>query len=308
DDGYSRLFLDGPRFDRFLVPSACRQCLNPSCMIGCPVGAIQRGANGQIEIRDWCIGCSLCARQCPYDSIQMHDLGIIPEQSVGWLFAPASRAGSSSWQKPRYRTNGWSVGVAPFNWTIDLFEALASSAVAKSWQTAVGHVPEPICFRHEFQLSRDQLRRGSFVIAVASKGLTVRAWINGTAIEAPAPANPKKAKDDELQATIESSQLRRGSNLLAVEVSPPVSDAAEVFVPKYNQPILTARLDPLPKAGALALATAGKDVDLEVELVKQKAVVCDLCSSLASKRPACVDQCPHEAAIRIDARFEFPAS
>lgn len=307
DDGYSRLFLDGPRFDRFLVPSACRQCLNPSCMIGCPVGSIQRGKNGQIEIRDWCIGCSLCARQCPYDSIQMHDLGIIQEQSVGWLFAPASHIGNANWQNRRYRTSGWSVGIAPFTWTIDLFEALASSGKAKAWQAKVGSLPEPICFRYEFQLSRDQLRRGPFAIAVTSKGLTVRAWINGKAITAATPANPKKAKDDELQTHIESSRLRSGSNLLAVEVSPPTSNNSDVFTPKYNQPILTARLDLLPHAGELALATAGQDVDLEVELVKQTAVVCDLCSSLASQRPACVDQCPHEAAIRVDARFEFPS-
>lgn len=307
EDGFSRLFLDGPRFDRFLVPSACRKCLNPSCMIGCPVGSIQRGANGQIEIRDWCIGCSLCARQCPYDSIQMHDLGIIPEQSVGWQFAPASHVGTAAWQDHRYRTNGWSVGVAPFTWTIDMFEALAASGSAKSWRTRVGLVAEPICFRYEFQLSRDQLRRGPFALAVNSKGLAVRVWINGRAVTAPVPSNPKKAKDDELQAQIESSQLRSGSNVLAVEVSPPVSDEIGGFAPKYSQPMLTARLDLLPQAGELALATAGKDVDLEVELVKRTAVVCDLCSSLASQRPACVDQCPHEAAIRVDARFEFPA-
>jgi Fe-S-cluster-containing hydrogenase component 2 len=275
-------------------------------MIGCPVGSIQRGANGQIEIRDWCIGCSLCARQCPYDSIQMHDLGIIPENSVGWQFAPASHVANSNWRNRRYRPTGWSVGVAPFAWTIDLFEALASLATAKSWQTNVGHVSEPICFRYEFQLSREQLRRGPFALAVTSKGLMVRAWINGMAITAPGSASQKKAKDDELQAQIESSQLRRGSNLLAVEVSPPASEETSGFAAKYNQPILTARLDLLPQAGALALATAGTEVDLEVELVKQKAVVCDLCSSLSSQRPACVDQCPHEAAIRVDAQFEFP--
>lgn len=307
DDGYSRLFLDGPRFDRFLVPSACRQCLNPSCMIGCPVGSIQRGANGQIEIRDWCIGCSLCARQCPYDSIQMHDLGIIPEQSVGWQFAPASHVGKATWQDRRYRTNGWSVGIAPFTWNIDFHEALASSTNAKSWRANVGSVPEPICFRYEFQLSKDQLRRGPFAIAIASKGLIVCGWINGSEIKAPAPANPKKAKDDELQAKIDSSLLRAGSNVLAVELRPPAATDAIALTPKYNQPILTARLDLLPQAGDLALATAGQDVDLEVELVKQTAVVCDLCSSLSSQRPACVDQCPHEAAIRVDARFEFPS-
>ncbi|MBC8351615.1 MAG: 4Fe-4S binding protein [Planctomycetes bacterium] len=308
DDGYSRLFLDGPRFDRFLVPSACRQCLNPSCMIGCPVGSIQRGANGQIEIRDWCIGCSLCARQCPYDSIQMHDLGIIAEESVGWQFAATSQVGDAAWQDRRYRPSGWSVGVAPFNWTIDFFEALASSTDAGSWQTIVGLIPESICFRHEFQLSREQLAHKAFALGATSKGLVVRAWINGQAITSLPPANPKKKrKDDDLQAQIESSQLRVGANLLAIEICPVAAEDGECFAPKYGQLVLSARLDPLPAAGELALATVGEGVDLEVELVKKQAVVCDLCSSLSSQRPACVDQCPHEAAIRVDARFDFPS-
>lgn len=70
-DGRTRLYLDGPRFDKYLVPSTCRKCLNPVCMVGCPVGAINRGENGEIQIRDWCIGCDLCAKQCPYGAIQM---------------------------------------------------------------------------------------------------------------------------------------------------------------------------------------------------------------------------------------------
>ena len=43
-------------------------------MIGCPVGAINRGDSGEIQIRNWCIGCRLCAEQCPYGSIQMNYL------------------------------------------------------------------------------------------------------------------------------------------------------------------------------------------------------------------------------------------
>ncbi|MGH7139289.1 MAG: 4Fe-4S dicluster domain-containing protein, partial [Pirellulales bacterium] len=73
-DGVSRLFLDGPRFGKYLVPNACRKCLDPVCMIGCPVGSIVRGEAGQIVIKDWCIGCGLCADQCPYGSIHMHRL------------------------------------------------------------------------------------------------------------------------------------------------------------------------------------------------------------------------------------------
>ncbi len=72
DDGRTRLYLDGPRFqDRYLIPVTCRKCLDPVCMIGCPVGAINRGSSGEIQIADHCIGCSKCADQCPYGSIQM---------------------------------------------------------------------------------------------------------------------------------------------------------------------------------------------------------------------------------------------
>ena len=74
DDGHTRLYLDGPRFGDYLVPISCRKCLDPVCMIGCPVGSIHRGDNGEIRIRDWCIGCSLCERQCPYGSIHMTNL------------------------------------------------------------------------------------------------------------------------------------------------------------------------------------------------------------------------------------------
>jgi Fe-S-cluster-containing hydrogenase component 2/CRP-like cAMP-binding protein len=73
-DGRSRLFLVGPRFGKFLVPTTCRSCLDPVCMIGCPVRSIQRGDNREIIIKDWCIGCKICAKQCPYESIQMHPL------------------------------------------------------------------------------------------------------------------------------------------------------------------------------------------------------------------------------------------
>jgi Fe-S-cluster-containing hydrogenase component 2 len=43
-------------------------------MIGCPVRSIQRGDNREMVIKDWCIGCRMCAKNCPYDAIKMHDL------------------------------------------------------------------------------------------------------------------------------------------------------------------------------------------------------------------------------------------
>lgn len=69
EDGRNRLYLDGPRFDKYLVPVTCRSCLDPVCLIGCPVGAIYRGDHGDINIRNHCIGCNTCTSQCPYGSI-----------------------------------------------------------------------------------------------------------------------------------------------------------------------------------------------------------------------------------------------
>lgn len=69
-----RLIRAGNRFENFLVPSTCRMCRDPACMIGCPVGSIRRTQDLNILIEDWCIGCGVCAKQCPYDAIQMHEI------------------------------------------------------------------------------------------------------------------------------------------------------------------------------------------------------------------------------------------
>lgn len=67
----TRLLREGLRFGNFLVATSCRSCKDPYCMIGCPVDAIHRGKHLQIVIEDHCIGCGLCARNCPYGNISM---------------------------------------------------------------------------------------------------------------------------------------------------------------------------------------------------------------------------------------------
>lgn len=73
-DGVTRLVREGLRFDKFLVPTSCRHCRDPLCMIGCPVGSIRRRNSLETVIEDWCVGCGLCARNCPYGNITMHDV------------------------------------------------------------------------------------------------------------------------------------------------------------------------------------------------------------------------------------------
>jgi Fe-S-cluster-containing hydrogenase component 2 len=72
-EGITRLIRQGVRYDKYLVATSCRQCRDPLCMVGCPVGSIQRQDSLEILIQDWCIGCGLCARQCPYDNIAIHE-------------------------------------------------------------------------------------------------------------------------------------------------------------------------------------------------------------------------------------------
>jgi Fe-S-cluster-containing hydrogenase component 2 len=70
-EGVTRLIREGLRFDKFLVASSCRSCLDPYCLVGCPVGSISRDRDGVIQIADWCVGCGLCAANCPYGNINM---------------------------------------------------------------------------------------------------------------------------------------------------------------------------------------------------------------------------------------------
>lgn len=297
DDGHTRLYLDGPRFGKFLVPSSCRQCLNPMCMTECPVGSIQRGDNGQIEIRDWCIGCGMCANNCPYDSIQMHDLGVIRAESVGWQAAPASAA------KPGWESSGdpeWPHGMTPFEWTIDFREDLARVGKAAEWRTSMGSLPEALCFHHVFEVDEAILSgHKEFRLEMTAKKQTPEIWVNGTSI----PAGKVKPSGQS-EVRIASNALRPKGNSLAIRLSP--ADGKLPWRPAEYETLLAVRLDPVPEVGAMASVVAGDEADVEVKLVDQRAVVCDLCSHLPSQQPACVEMCPHDAAVRVNALTAFP--
>ena len=77
-EGVTRLIREGLRFENYLVASSCRSCLDPYCLVGCPVDAIHRKPRenhpGAVEIviEDHCIGCGLCSTSCPYGNISMH--------------------------------------------------------------------------------------------------------------------------------------------------------------------------------------------------------------------------------------------
>lgn len=51
------------------VTSACHHCVEPACMIGCPVDAYEKDPVSGIVLHldDQCIGCQYCVLKCPYD-------------------------------------------------------------------------------------------------------------------------------------------------------------------------------------------------------------------------------------------------
>jgi Fe-S-cluster-containing hydrogenase component 2 len=295
DDGRSRLFLYGDRFGRYLVPTTCRSCRNPVCVLDCPVASIKRGPNRQIVIEDWCIGCERCARNCPYDSIQMHDQGIIPESGHGWLYQRADALAGQAWYQPGYSTRGWHAGSTPLVWDHDM---QAELGLRRRYSDPA---PEPVtlCLRREFELSRERLARpdAAFAFTLTSQAAEIQVegkaraktikqfvpvWLNGQ------PLGMERWKAEGADFSLELSGeerrlLRAGKNVIAVQLTPPA-------------------------AGGTLLALALDEVLPNGAVFPLRAVVCDLCSNQPGQQPACVHACPHEAAMRVDSLVDFPVA
>lgn len=75
----------GPTFANVHVPTSCRHCENPHCMKDCPPDAIRRTPNGEVYIRDNCIGCGNCERNCPYGVIHMAGPAPAQPSLLSWL-------------------------------------------------------------------------------------------------------------------------------------------------------------------------------------------------------------------------------
>lgn len=72
-DNNPRFLRHGPIHENVMVAQACMHCTDPVCMIGCPTGAIHRDSfGGQVVVNpSTCIGCTVCANNCPYGNIRM---------------------------------------------------------------------------------------------------------------------------------------------------------------------------------------------------------------------------------------------
>jgi Fe-S-cluster-containing dehydrogenase component/CRP-like cAMP-binding protein len=290
-DGRSRLFLEGPRVQAFedgqiknyLVPSTCRQCKDPVCLIGCPVGSIHKGDNGQIVIEDWCIGCSRCALNCPYNSIQMHTVGVLPRSSIGWRVRQGQRQANE--------------GATPFRYSRDF--------------QAGFKLDEPIAFSSTFDLTTDAVSKSkTFLLQIESAASTVTAAIDGAPIDL-RRLDDKEAKQKgwthEAMLALTSGEkpamlpgeaapqplLRLGSNELTIQVALSSLEFGDTLlecgITGYVPPVVDK-------------SVAGDEY--KQDWVMQTAVVCDMCSGQFGRQPACVNACPHEAAQRRSISYD----
>jgi hypothetical protein len=160
-----------------------------------------------------------------------------------------------------------------------------------------------VYFRIEFRLASYLVRPDSqFKLELTSTDAAAKLWVNGHELQ---PEKPKAGKRDywlppkpaapaKPEATASAPLLRAGRNVLAVRVSSTPGSADILFA---------LRLDAVNKPeGVTGLAE-----EVTEKLVTERAVVCDLCSASWGQVPACVNACPHDAAMRVDARLEFPA-
>jgi CRP-like cAMP-binding protein/thioredoxin reductase/Fe-S-cluster-containing hydrogenase component 2 len=70
--GHSRLDRRGGKsFASIQLPISCRHCENPLCMLECPPDALTRLPDGEVIIKDSCIGCGNCVGNCPYGVIHI---------------------------------------------------------------------------------------------------------------------------------------------------------------------------------------------------------------------------------------------
>jgi Fe-S-cluster-containing dehydrogenase component/CRP-like cAMP-binding protein len=290
-DGRSRLFLEGPRIQAFeneqiknyLVPSTCRQCKDPVCLIGCPVGSIHKGDNGQIVIEDWCIGCSRCALNCPYNSIQMHTIGVLPRSTMGWRYRQSSGPALE--------------GATPFRYNRD-FQA--------NYQAT-----EPIEFSITFELTRDATSKSKmFLLQLETASSIATARINGQPIEL-RRLDDKEAKQkgwshEAMLALVSAEKpamlpgevapqpiLRATQNEIVVQVA----TAGLEFGDTLFECGLTGYVPPV-----VDKSVAGDEY--KQDWVMQTAVVCDMCSGQFGQQPACVNACPHEAAQRRSITYD----
>jgi Fe-S-cluster-containing hydrogenase component 2 len=86
----------GESFKSLQIPVSCHHCADPLCITDCPPDALTGKRDGEIIIKDNCIGCGNCEKNCPYDVLKM-----VYEPLKKSIFSALT-----SWFKPKVKDRG----------------------------------------------------------------------------------------------------------------------------------------------------------------------------------------------------------
>lgn len=261
-DGVTRLVRDGLRFDKYLVATSCRSCLDPVCMIGCPVGSIVRENTREIRIQDWCIGCELCASNCPYGNINMHTVELEATSRLYGKQTPLREVSVKLDSLP-----------ADFDLTT-LPEGASYDFVSRTLMFA--GVPN----------EKNRGRLLEYSDAPQWKAAVERIF-EQMQTRVPLPVLPSDFKPQKRLAPFISYDAGNASLVFLGIISP--EDKADYLAFSTDRAYKEA-VEQAARAGASQKA------------VVRKAITCDLCESVnrgTRNSPNCVYACPHEAALRV---------
>lgn len=156
-------------YQSILLPSSCRHCEVPECMVGCPTSAISRAVGGEVKINDDCIGCGSCANRCPYGNITM-----VPTETAKREGAPALRANKcdlcSGYDQPNC-VNNCPTGAMSRIQPQQYFEEFAVILGSVHGQVAGGEKTEARVAEH-----RRKLNTPSTILTLMTIAITALGW------------------------------------------------------------------------------------------------------------------------------------
>jgi len=76
-DGITRLVRDGLPLRPYLVARAAASAATHSGMVAARSARFEGEIRSEVIIEDWCIGCGLCAQNCPYGNINLHPFEVM---------------------------------------------------------------------------------------------------------------------------------------------------------------------------------------------------------------------------------------